>query len=51
MKQPPETFRGYTKSYIPVEVKSSENIKGTECKCVIKSVDAENDICLANLDF
>jgi len=47
----PETFRGYTKSYIPVEVKSSENIKGTECKCVIKSVDAENDICLANLDF
>ena len=47
----PETFRGYTKSYIPVEVKSSENIKGAECKCVIKSVDAENDICLANLDF
>lgn len=47
----PETFRGYTKSYIPVEVKSSKNIKGTELECVIESVDAANDICLANLDF
>lgn len=47
----PETFRGYTKNYIPVEVKSSKNIKGTELECVIESVDAANDICLANLDF
>ncbi len=46
-----ETFRGYTKNYIPVEVKSSKNIKGTELECVIESVDAANDICLANLDF
>ncbi len=47
----PETFRGYTKSYIPVEAKSAKNIKGTELECIIESVDAENDICHANLDF
>ena len=43
----PETFRGYTKNYIPVEIKCGKNIKGLEVNCTIESVDTENDICIA----
>lgn len=46
----PETFRGYTKNYIPVEIKCGKNIKGLEVNCTIESVDTENDICIANLN-
>lgn len=46
----PETFRGYTKNYIPVEIKCGMNIKGLEVNCTIESVDTENDICIANLN-
>ena len=46
----PETFRGYTKNYIPVEIKCGKNIKGLEVNCTIKSVDTANDICIANLN-
>lgn len=46
----PETFRGYTKNYIPVEIKYGKNVKGLEVNCTIESVDTENDICIANLN-
>ena len=46
----PETFRGYTKNYIPVEIKCGKNIKGLEVNCTIESVDTANDICIANLN-
>lgn len=46
----PETFRGYTKNYIPVEIKCGKNIKGLDVNCTIESVDTENDICIANLN-
>ncbi len=40
-------YQGYTKSYIPVRMKSDENIIGQEIEVTIKSVDTNLDCCFA----
>lgn len=44
-----EYLRGYTKNYLPVLLKSAQNLTGCETDCIIQSV--KNDECIANLDF
>lgn len=44
-----EYLRGYTKNYLPVLLKSAQDITGCETDCIIQSV--KNDECIANLDF
>ncbi len=40
-------YQGYTKNYIPVRMKSDENIIGQEIEITIKSVDTNLDCCFA----
>lgn len=40
-------YQGYTKSYVPVRMKSDKDIIGEEIAVKIKSVDIENDCCNA----
>lgn len=40
-------YQGYTKNYIPVRMKSDENIIGQEIEVTIKSVDTNLDCCFA----
>lgn len=40
-------YQGYTKSYIPVRIKSNENIIGKEIEVKIKDIDLLNDCCIA----
>lgn len=40
-------FQGYTKSYVPVRMESSEDLIGKEICIKIKSVDASQDCCFA----
>lgn len=44
-----EYLRGYTKNYLPVLLKSTQDLTGCETDCIIQSV--KNDECIANLDF
>ena len=44
-----EYLRGYTKNYLPVLLKSAQDLTGCETDCIIQSV--KNDECIANLDF
>ena len=44
-----EYLRGYTKNYLPVLLKSAQDLTGCETDCIIHSV--KNDECIANLDF
>lgn len=44
-----EYLRGYTKNYLPVLLKSTQDLIGSETDCIIQSV--KNDECIANLDF
>lgn len=44
-----EYLRGYTKNYLPVLLKSAQDLAGCETDCIIQSV--KNDECIANLDF
>lgn len=44
-----EYLRGYTKNYLPVLLKSTQDLIGCETDCIIQSV--KNDECIANLDF
>ncbi len=44
-----EYLRGYTKNYLPVLLKSTQDLTGCEADCIIQSV--KNDECIANLDF
>lgn len=44
-----EYLRGYTKNYLPVLLKSTQDLTGCETDCIIRSV--KNDECIANLDF
>lgn len=44
-----EYLRGYTKNYLPVLLKSAQDLTGCETDCIIQSV--QNDECIANLDF
>lgn len=44
-----EYLRGYTKNYLPVLLKSVQDLTGCETDCIIQSV--KNDECIANLDF
>lgn len=44
-----EYLRGYTKNYLPVLLKSAQDLTGCETDCIIRSV--KNDECIANLDF
>lgn len=44
-----EYLRGYTKNYLPVLLKSAQDLTGCETDCIIQSV--KNDECFANLDF
>lgn len=40
-------YQGYTKNYIPVRIKSTENLIGKEIDVTIKSCDAKEDCCFA----
>lgn len=40
-------YQGYTKNYIPVRIKSNEDIIGKEIEVEIKSVDVDEDCCFA----
>lgn len=44
-----EYLRGYTKNYLPVLLKSAQDLTGCETDCIIQSV--KNDECIANYDF
>ena len=44
-----EYLRGKTKNYLPVLLKSAQDLTGCETDCIIQSV--KNDECIANLDF
>ncbi len=44
-----EYLRGYTKNYLPVLLKSAQDLTGCETDCIIQSV--KSDECIANLDF
>ena len=44
-----EYLRGYTKNYLPVLLKSAQDLTDCETDCIIQSV--KNDECIANLDF
>ena len=44
-----EYLRGYTKNYLPVLLKSAQDLTACETDCIIQSV--KNDECIANLDF
>lgn len=42
-----DIYQGYTKNYIPVRYKSTENLVGKEVTVTIESVDVPNDFCIA----
>lgn len=44
-----EYLRGYTKNYLPVLLKSAQDLTSCETDCIIQSV--KSDECIANLDF